>query len=488
MAQPENVDKLLKDLQGTTAFKRGQAARQLGSLTESNEQIVEALIATSESDGYDNIKEAAATALLAPAHQAIISQHFEWSMYLTENLTQTLQENSSKALSENLSGRGIADTKQPQFSEVAQRHLKKAYQLNEAGKSEAALQECEAVIPLAPEWGEAHNLRGLILDNLGQTEQAIEAYQQAILLDPKLEDAQSNLVEAKKELHGQRLPDIPKKVHRIVTIRHLKNMTYKTPQQCCMCGEPVFPILHKHKVEVSGTRKSLRLTLDMPLCDRAHDARAFGYQLFGGGVGLMVLAGFIAYLNSDPLFLSLALGGWVILIITIAFTPKFRKKMGINMKLKRAVRIKFGFHRADLYPKKIFSDRKSETCLVFRFTNKQFADAFELANDNLLLESKNASLPPNKQKELAISKSQSHLEDAYAYVKKGNLSSALAKTEIAIRLNKNCAEAFNYRSIILEKIGQKEEAAEARQTAIGLDPAFSEINTFEQANQMRYSK
>lgn len=97
MEQSANVDELLRDLQGVTAFKRTQAVQQLGKLTESNKQIVEALIITKESDPYDSIREAAAAALLAPAHQAIISQHPEWAMRKAKTLSQNLQRESSKA-------------------------------------------------------------------------------------------------------------------------------------------------------------------------------------------------------------------------------------------------------------------------------------------------------------------------------------------------------------------------------------------------------
>ena len=183
MAQPKNVDKLLKDLQSTTAFnKRREAAQQLGKLTKSDEQIVESLIAIRESDGPDYIREVTETVLLAPVHQAIINQHPEWAMYLTENLTQALKE------------------KKAQF------HLEGAYRLNAGDNFKAALQEYKSVLALMPEWAEVHNLGGLIFENLGQINNAIESYQKAISLDSTYSDAIDNYtrINKEKEQKGQK--------------------------------------------------------------------------------------------------------------------------------------------------------------------------------------------------------------------------------------------------------------------------------------------
>lgn len=91
---------------------------------------------------------------------------------------------------------------------TAQRHLENAYQLGEEAKLEAALEECEAAIALNPGWAEAHNLRGVILDDLQDTEGAIEAYRQAVQLDPEFEEARDNLAEAEGELDLDAAKDI----------------------------------------------------------------------------------------------------------------------------------------------------------------------------------------------------------------------------------------------------------------------------------------
>ncbi len=83
--------------------------------------------------------------------------------------------------------------------EKAQEHLNKAYDFEALDDLETALYECEAAIRWAPDWAEAHNVRGVILDGLGRTEQAISEYRAAIQLDPQFTRAAENL----RELLGE---------------------------------------------------------------------------------------------------------------------------------------------------------------------------------------------------------------------------------------------------------------------------------------------
>ena len=90
----------------------------------------------------------------------------------------------------------------------AQQNLERAYDYTEREECENALRECEIAIHLAPEWAEAHNLRGIILEELGQGEQAIAAYREAVRLDPDFEEAQQNLQELELERdNGKREPN-----------------------------------------------------------------------------------------------------------------------------------------------------------------------------------------------------------------------------------------------------------------------------------------
>jgi tetratricopeptide (TPR) repeat protein len=97
-----------------------------------------------------------------------------------------------------------ATTNRSDLSTEAQQHFEQAYAYEEQEDFENALRECELAIQLAPGWAEPHNLRGIVLDGLGRTEEAIVAYREAIRLDPAFREAQDNLSEAEAELRREK--------------------------------------------------------------------------------------------------------------------------------------------------------------------------------------------------------------------------------------------------------------------------------------------
>lgn len=89
--------------------------------------------------------------------------------------------------------------------------LEQAYAHDAAGEFEQALRECEAVIELAPSLAEAHNLRGILLEELGYKQEAIKAYRRAVQLAPDFHDAELNLSDLQTELiepHLERAYDL----------------------------------------------------------------------------------------------------------------------------------------------------------------------------------------------------------------------------------------------------------------------------------------
>lgn len=71
------------------------------------------------------------------------------------------------------------------------------YELNT--NLDKALADCEIALQLDPNFAEAHNLHGQILDALGQLDEAVAAYREALRLNPALEDAKLNLRDAEAE-------------------------------------------------------------------------------------------------------------------------------------------------------------------------------------------------------------------------------------------------------------------------------------------------
>lgn len=68
----------------------------------------------------------------------------------------------------------------------AQQHLERAHALQSRGDLDGALHECDAAIRLFPHWARARRLRGEILESLGRTREALEAFRAAAWLDPSL--------------------------------------------------------------------------------------------------------------------------------------------------------------------------------------------------------------------------------------------------------------------------------------------------------------
>ncbi len=86
------------------------------------------------------------------------------------------------------------------LSPEARQHFEQAQTYDEKDEFDKALVECESAIQLAPNWAEAHNFRGIVLEGLNQKEKAIVAYREAVRLDPAFGEARENLLEAEAEL------------------------------------------------------------------------------------------------------------------------------------------------------------------------------------------------------------------------------------------------------------------------------------------------
>lgn len=92
------------------------------------------------------------------------------------------------------------DSASDKNKKLARRLFEKAqFNYNQDRELNQALADCEQVIEYEPAFAEAHNLRGLILDALNRSDEAILEYREAIRLDPNSKDAQANLRDAEGE-------------------------------------------------------------------------------------------------------------------------------------------------------------------------------------------------------------------------------------------------------------------------------------------------
>jgi Flp pilus assembly protein TadD len=81
-------------------------------------------------------------------------------------------------------------------------HLAEAYELYNADKFDAALTACDAALICLPMLAEAHNLRGILLEELGREAEAIVAYQKALELEPNFIEPRENLLQIEAEQGG----------------------------------------------------------------------------------------------------------------------------------------------------------------------------------------------------------------------------------------------------------------------------------------------
>lgn len=97
------------------------------------------------------------------------------------------------------------ETNRPQWVIQAEQYLDQAYDHYERDEYDKTLEACDTALELDPDLADAHNVRGVVLEALGNRLDARKAYEQAIRLDPDHIEARENLADLKAELvpHGR---------------------------------------------------------------------------------------------------------------------------------------------------------------------------------------------------------------------------------------------------------------------------------------------
>lgn len=78
--------------------------------------------------------------------------------------------------------------------------LDRAYTLETDGNLEEALRVCDSILRDVSELAEVYNLKGIILEQTGDKEEALEAYRSALKLDPGFDDARQNLLDLEEDI------------------------------------------------------------------------------------------------------------------------------------------------------------------------------------------------------------------------------------------------------------------------------------------------
>jgi tetratricopeptide (TPR) repeat protein len=80
--------------------------------------------------------------------------------------------------------------------------LEEAHDARDRGKLGSALRKCEAALRLAPDFAEANDLRGVLLDDMGHTEEAVAPCQEVVRPAVSLSNAKVDLIKAGTRLTG----------------------------------------------------------------------------------------------------------------------------------------------------------------------------------------------------------------------------------------------------------------------------------------------
>jgi Tfp pilus assembly protein PilF len=118
----------------------------------------------------------------------------------------------AKCLSEATQGDGVGQRpghrifRQDPEAEIIKLHLAQAYKAYEDGRYDAASRSCVLTLALDPGLAEAHNLRGLVLEELDRPGAAADAYRQALHHDRSFAEARNNWRELEAALAERRSP------------------------------------------------------------------------------------------------------------------------------------------------------------------------------------------------------------------------------------------------------------------------------------------
>lgn len=136
-------------------------------------------------------------------------------------------------------------------------YLEKAQTNYDKGANKVALHDCDLSIQYDPNSAEAHNLRGLILDAMGLTNEAMVSYQEALHLDPNFEDAKANLEDTQSEFRNSSMPK-PDSQNNVV----FKIILIGAGISAVLCALIVLGILYKFALPYIGPKTQIILEPD----------------------------------------------------------------------------------------------------------------------------------------------------------------------------------------------------------------------------------
>lgn len=146
----------------------------------------------------------------------------------------------------------------------AEQHLQQAFDLYDSEDFQKALEICEIALRLDSHLADAHNLRGILLEELNKPLNALGAYRKALKFDPDFIEAQENLEALQAELSG---------ANPLVTIAVVQTLGQAHPLKARLEAEGIKVVIPNEEYIIFG-RADLDEPRDIHLLIRKSDADA----------------------------------------------------------------------------------------------------------------------------------------------------------------------------------------------------------------------
>lgn len=385
--------------------------------------------------------------------------------------------------------------------------LPEAYEYEAAGNLQAALELCDSILENRPELAEVHNLRGIVLDQLNRPWAALQAYRQAVTLDPTFTEAQENLAEAEQELAT--IPPLDE-IYARQTAGDLEGALALCDQILALSPDHAEAhylrggLLHQlGRLWEAMSAYQAALQID-PAFAAAGEALELARQEFQLAPDLS--AAYALYEEAGDPQAALALCDQILALVPeVAEAHNLRGVLLDELErpweairaYRQAVALAPDFTEAqdnladaeqefaaepDLHEVHQLADAGDlwgavTLCEEILMLVPELTEAYHLRQR--LLErferSRSAAVADEWTTELEVPPLVANpLESAYASEAAGDLETALAQCEQALAAEPTSAEAHNLRGIILDQLDRLPEAIAAYRQAVSLDPDFDE--------------
>jgi Flp pilus assembly protein TadD len=342
----------------------------------------------------------------------------------------------------------------------AQQHLEAACAALAEEQYARALRECQAALDVAPTWAVAHNLHGLVLDELGRLREAAEAYHTALQLDPDNMDAQDNLLGALTEMMAGELSS-------------LADLRDEDPEE--LARDHLMWTIDLLDEDVEADEEEVDLELALWECDviislspglaEAHNLR--GTVLDELGRPEEAKEAFRTALEIDPGFRAAREN-------LQAMEAEETGQPFPDVPAAPAEPVRCPICDTENAPGATSCRQCGFGLLAAAIGAHEMLAAGPAAGESPPAEVPSPDLGADPAEPDRPLGAQGHLDLAYEHNERGEFAEALIECDAALAADPGPAEAHNLRGMVLEALGRPDEALEAYRTAVELEPEFGD--------------